>query len=219
MKAVAYPWWLEPVAVIGALSLRLLGLTWRIDERNEPEYEAALRSGEVFVYAFWHARLLPLAYTHRNQGIVVLVSRHRDGQLLTRVVARLGFGAARGSSNRGGEAGVRELLTAASGGAFIAITPDGPRGPAEQLKGGLLFVSEHLGRRIVPICASSADSWVFRSWDRFRVPRPFARIHIVHAAPIPARLEGENDAQARDRVQAALEDVTCKVCQSSGERS
>lgn len=212
-----YPWWLEPAAWLGAAVLRLIGPTWRVDERNAPEFEQALASGEQFIYAFWHARLLPLAYTHRHEGIVVLVSTHRDGQLITRVIEHLGFRTARGSSTRGGEAGMREMLAAGRKGWPIAITPDGPRGPAEVLKPGLVFVAEHLGRRIVPIGTSASDSWVSRSWDRFRVPRPFARVSITHAAPLRPKLEGESHDEARDRVQAAVVAVTDEVRRRSGE--
>ncbi|MBI5168943.1 MAG: lysophospholipid acyltransferase family protein [Candidatus Eisenbacteria bacterium] len=217
MSRGGYPWWLEPAAAAGAFVLRLLGRTWRVDQRDDPEFVRARDSGEAFVYAFWHARLLPLAFTHRHEGIVVLVSRHRDGQLITRVIEHLGFRTARGSSTRGGEAGVREMLAAGGRGEAIAITPDGPRGPAEELKDGLVYVAQRLGRRIVPIGTSSASSWVFRSWDRFRVPRPFARVAIRHAAPLKARLEGESDEEARARVQAALDEVTREVRGRSGE--
>ncbi|MFN8588106.1 MAG: lysophospholipid acyltransferase family protein [Candidatus Eisenbacteria bacterium] len=216
-RETRYPWWLEPAAALGAFVIGLLGRTWRVDEANAPEFEAARAGGEPFVYAFWHARLLPLAFTHRHEGIVVLVSRHRDGQLITRVIEHLGFRTARGSSTRGGDSAVREMLAAGGRGEAIAITPDGPRGPAEELKDGLVFVAERLGRRIVLIGTSAADSWVFRSWDRFRVPRPFARLAITHAAPIPARLPGEDDAAARGRIEAALRAVTAEVKRRSGE--
>ena len=148
---------------------------------------------------------------------MVLVSPHRDGQLITRVIEHLGFRTARGSSTRGGEAGMREMLTAGRKGWPIAITPDGPRGPAEVLKPGLVFLSDHLGRRIVPIGTSASRSWVFDSWDRFRVPLPFARVSITHAAPLRPRLEGESDDQARDRVQAAVAAVTADARARSGE--
>ena len=72
-------------------------------------------------------------------------------------------------------------------------------------------------RRIVPIGTSAASSWVFRSWDRFRIPLPFARVSITHAAPLPARIEGESDEGARERVQAALEAVTLLARSRSGE--
>lgn len=216
MSGRAYPWWIEPVAWLGAIAIRLLGRTWRVDERNHALYDRAARDGERFVYAFWHAQLLPLVYSHRNEGIVVLVSQHRDGHLMARTIVRLGFRTARGSSTRGGEAGVRELLAAGRLQQQIAITPDGPHGPAEEVKEGLVFLAEHLGRRIVPIGTSAASAWVLRSWDRFRVPRPLARVCISHGEPIEPRRPGEEGAVALARIQAALASVSAEVRVRSG---
>jgi len=150
---------------------------------DAPEYSAALARGERFVYAFWHSALLPLAVLHRHEGIAVLVSRHRDGELITRIIERLGFVAARGSSTRGGEAGVRGMLAWAGQDRHLAVTPDGPRGPAEQVKPGALYLAERTGRRMVPIGVAADRTRAFRSWDRFRVPWPFARVLVSHGAP------------------------------------
>lgn len=208
MSAPGYPWWLEPAAFAGAHVVRALGATWRIESVRAPEYAAAKAAGEKFVYCFWHSRILAMAYARRGEGITVLVSRHRDGQLITRVIEHLGFTTARGSSTRGGEAGVRELLGRAESGHDLAITPDGPRGPAEVLKGGLLFVAARLGRRVVPICAAAEPEWALRSWDRFRVPRPFARIRIRYGAPVDA---GDGGEDARVRVEGVLRAITAET--------
>lgn len=221
MTRERYPWWLEPAAILGAAALWLLGRTWRIEERNAPEYDAAARAGETFILAFWHARQLPLAYTHRGRGVIVLVSRHRDGELISRVLARLGSGTARGSSTRGGEAAIRELRAAAAAGRTLAFTPDGPRGPAERSKPGLTYLAGQLGLRVVPLASSSPDSWVMRSWDRFRVPRPFARVCIGHGAPIAVAASRHPEAAERERarVEAALKALTAEVAARSGERA
>src|SRR5262245_7683821 len=146
-----YPWWMGLAAFLGAGLVRALGATWRFSVVDAPEYTAALARGERFVYAFWHSALLPLAVLHRNEGIAVLVSRHRDGELITRVIERLGFVAARGSSTRGGEAGLRGMLTWAGQDRHLAVTPDGPKGPPERVKPGTVFLAEQTGRRMVPI--------------------------------------------------------------------
>ena len=207
MSGPRYPWWLEPAAWLAAGFVKLLGATWQVDEFDDAEYEGALRAGERFVYVFWHARLLPLVYTHRHEGSTVLISRHRDGQLITRIIEHMGFTTARGSSTRGGEAGVRELLAAGEQGRHVAITPDGPRGPAEQAKDGFVFVAQQLSRRVVPLATSSPDakSWRFRSWDRFRVPKPFARVTVAHGRPIA--LTGATAADRAD-VERELKALT-----------
>src|SRR5207249_1270807 len=158
------------------------------------------------IFAVWHARVLPLAWTHRGRGIVVLVSRHRDGQLIARIIERLGFATSRGSSTRGGEEGVMDMLRQAEGGRLIGITPDGPRGPAESLKPGLVYLASRSGLPIVPIATASRRCWRLRSWDRFRVPRPFTRVLVAYGEPIPVPpgIEGETLEAWRARVESAL---------------
>ena len=214
MSQARYPWWLEPAAALGALTVRAMGASWRIETVADPEYVAAAARGERFIFAFWHARLLPLVYVRRDEGAAVLVSRHRDGQLITRVIEHMGFTTARGSSTRGGEAGVRELLVAAGSGRDLGMTPDGPRGPAEVVKEGLLYVAARSGLRIVPLANSARDSWVLRSWDRFRIPRPLARLCVCYGAPIAVPEPGE---EARLRIEAALCAVTEAAARASGE--
>src|SRR5207249_1503746 len=109
----AHPAWM-PVAIPAAAgSILALGRTWRIETHGVREIDRALEAGERCIFAFWHARMLPLVYTHRRRAITVLVSRHRDGEWIARVIERLGFTTARGSSTRGGEEGVREMLVRA----------------------------------------------------------------------------------------------------------
>ena len=184
-----HPWWLAPAASLGAMFVKLLAATWRFRFEDAPEYTRALQRGERFVYACWHSALLVLAVLHRNEGVAVLVSRHRDGELITRVLERLGFVAARGSSTRGGEAGVRGMLAWADQGRQLAITPDGPRGPAEQVKDGALYLAERTSRRVVPVAMAARPVRALRSWDRFRVPWPFARVLVAHGAPLEPVLE------------------------------
>jgi hypothetical protein len=208
-----YPWWLPAAGAAGSATLHLLGRSWRIDPQDDPDYLAAEARGERFVYCFWHARLLPLAFTHRGEGIAVLVSRHRDGEVITRIIEGLGFVTGRGSSTRGGEAGLREMLLWAERGRHLAVTPDGPRGPAEVLKEGVVYLAARLERRVVPIATASAEAWVGRSWDGFRVPRPFARVAIAHGAPLtmPAAADTAALASARTEVERALRDLTART--------
>lgn len=183
MSRARHPWWLPLSAVLGAALARAVGATWRFTVSDAPEYTAALGRGERFVYACWHSALLPLAVLHRNEGVAVLVSRHRDGELITRVIERLGFVTARGSSTRGGEAGVRGMLAWAGRDRHLAVTPDGPRGPAEQVKPGALYLAERTGRRMVPVGLAAHPVRALRTWDRFRLPWPFARVLVSHGAP------------------------------------
>jgi lysophospholipid acyltransferase (LPLAT)-like uncharacterized protein len=197
--------------------VRLLGATWRFEVRDHPAYTAAHAAGERFVYAFWHSAILPMAVLHRGEGIAVLVSRHRDGEWITRVIHQLGYVTGRGSSTRGGEAGVREMLAWADADRHLAVTPDGPRGPREQAKEGAAYLAARTGRRVVPMALGVRSAWVLRSWDGFRIPRPFARVCVSHGDPfhLPA---GENErAAAAHAFDAALQAITRETRARGGE--
>jgi lysophospholipid acyltransferase (LPLAT)-like uncharacterized protein len=216
MSHARHPWWLGAAALAGTGVVRLFGATWRYDVADRPEYTAAAGRGERFVYAFWHSGLLMGAMLHPGEGIAVLVSQHRDGEWIARIIGHLGYVAARGSSTRGGDAGVRELLAWAERGRHLALTPDGPRGPAERMKDGAYYVAARTGRRVVPIGFGVRSAWVLRSWDRFRVPRPFARICVSHGAPIAFDPPQDDGAVARAR--AVLDEALGALTREARER-
>jgi hypothetical protein len=219
VSAARFPWWLDPAAAAGALLLRLLGATWRADLSGLRECDAAIARGQRCIFALWHARLLPLVWTHRGRGVAVLVSRHRDGELITRIIERLGYVTARGSSTRGGEEGLMEMLSMADQGRLLCVTPDGPRGPAERLKPGLVYLASRSGLPIVPVAAAARSARVLRSWDGFRIPYPFARVVAACGDPIavPRGIEGETLEAWRVRVEDALAAHTAKVAAAAGE--
>ena len=209
MSGARYPWWMPVAAELAAGFLLALGSTWRLKRVRVQEQEARLARGERCIFAFWHARLLPLAFTHRRRSVAVLVSRHRDGELIARILARLGYEGARGSSTRGGEEGIRDMLRHAEEGRLLAITPDGPRGPAEQVKPGLVYLASRTGFPVLPLAAAASSAWTFDSWDRFRVPKPFSRLALVYGPPIlvPPRLPDDEIDVWRVRIEAAIRDV------------
>jgi lysophospholipid acyltransferase (LPLAT)-like uncharacterized protein len=215
-----HPWWLGLAARGASVLLLALGRTWRIEHEALAARDNALAWGEGrCIFALWHARLLALIFTHRHRGAAVLVSRHRDGELIARVVEQLGYRTARGSSTRGGGEGARAMLSHAARGAPLAITPDGPRGPAETVKPGLVYLASRSGLPVVPVAAAASRAWVFRSWDRFRVPWPFARVVVAHGEPItvPPELDRAEAERWRARLQEALHALTAEVARRAGE--
>lgn len=214
-----YPWWLEPASAVGALVLRALGMTWRVDRSGLSAFDAEIAGGRRCIFALWHARLLPLVWSHRGRGAVVLVSRHRDGELIARIIERLGYVTARGSSTRGGEEGIKDMLRRAAEGRLLAITPDGPRGPSGALKSGLIYLASRSGLPIVPVASAARSAWRLRSWDRFRVPKPFANVVVAYgdAIDVPPGLEGEALEPWRVRVERALAEHTESVRARAGE--
>lgn len=215
-----HPWWMAIAAWIGAVALRGLAATWRVDWSGVAELERSIARGEGCIYALWHSCLLPLTVLHRDRGVGVLISRHRDGELIARVVERLGYRTARGSSTRGGEGGLKAMIDFATGGRVVAVTPDGPRGPAETLKPGVVAIASRSGHPVWPIAAGARSTWRLRSWDRMRIPKPFARVVVAAGEPlrVPAHLDPAGAEAWRARLERALRDQTAAVRERAGER-
>jgi hypothetical protein len=213
MTALRYPRWMPLAATAAAWLVLVLGATWRLVRVRLHAQDALLERGERCIFAFWHARLLPLVFTHRRRSIAVLISRHRDGELIARIIRRLGFLTGRGSSTRGGEEGIREMLRHAEDGRLLALTPDGPRGPAEQVKPGLVYLASRTGFPVIPVASAASRDWALDSWDRFRVPHPFARVVVAYGAPIavPPRLSDEAIEVWRVRIEAGIRELTAEV--------
>jgi len=172
------------VGCAGPVLVRLLGSTWRSTEIHGERVERVHELGRPVVLAFWHGALLSLTYVDRGRNIQVLTSMHRDGELISRVIAALGFGVVRGSSTRGSVRGLLKLIAKGRDGFDLGITPDGPKGPAESIKRGVFYVAEKSGARLVPIGVAAARAKRLSSWDSFMIPLPFTRVAVVYGEPL-----------------------------------
>ncbi|HEY0306130.1 MAG TPA: lysophospholipid acyltransferase family protein, partial [Longimicrobiales bacterium] len=163
------------------------------------------------IYTLWHGRLLPLTYYHRRQNIATLISQSSDGEYIARVVERWGYTAIRGSSSRGGSGALREMVKLARAGRSMAITPDGPRGPRQQLKPGVLTLAQLTSQPMIPMSASATRAWwVDARWDLFLVPKPFATVYVRYAEPVYVPRDADEHTIARigEQVQATLVRLT-----------
>jgi lysophospholipid acyltransferase (LPLAT)-like uncharacterized protein len=160
--------------------------------------------GRPAVYTFWHGVLLPLTYTHRRRQVQVLTSLHKDGEIISRILQGLGFGVLRGSSSRGSARGLTRMLARAVEGLDVAITPDGPTGPAKSVKQGAFYVCEKSGGALFPVGVAASRARHLGSWDSFMIPLPFSRVVVVYGEP----LEWDESALFEDKaalLKSALE--------------
>lgn len=176
---------------------------WSVEGAEIPEQLFA--ANRPFLVAFWHGRLLMMseAWPYETPFNMV-VSRHRDGQLIARTIGHLGFGSILGSSNQGGSAVTRATLRALKAGECVGLTPDGPRGPRMRASPGIVQMARLAGVPIVPIAFTARPSRLVNSWDRFMVPLPFGRGVIRWGKPIEIPRDA-NEATVRD-VAKQLED-------------
>ena len=171
------------VSLAGRVALPALFRTLRIERTGHQHLKRLKQNGTPVIFVFWHGRLLPLIHAHRHDGIVVLVSEHRDGDYLAGVLHHFGFGTVRGSSTRGGVRGLKGLIRAARAGLDLAITPDGPRGPNRELKLGALTAARMTGLPLVPVGVGVSSAWRVRSWDQLLVPKPFSTVRVAYGRP------------------------------------
>jgi hypothetical protein len=136
-----------------------------------------------FIFSLWHGQLLPLLWQHRGEGVLVLISEHRDGEIVARAATSLGFGLIRGSSTRGADRALISMSRELQAGKEVAITPDGPKGPSEKFAPGALIAAQRSDSFIVPVAAAADRAWRLNSWDRFMIPKPFARVTIAYGEP------------------------------------
>lgn len=184
-------WRLRAVPALAAGVIRALGASVRMRHHGDAALRAREAAGEPFILAFWHRHLLLMPYAYRGRRISVLVSQSRDGELIARTVARLGIDASRGSSSRGGLAGMRTLLRKAEQGWDLAFTPDGPRGPAGRVQPGVILAAAATGLPIQPVALAASRCRRLRSWDRFVVPLPFSAVHFVYGEPLTVARRAE----------------------------
>jgi len=159
------------------------------------------------IYALWHNRLLVPTALYRRRGITVLVSSSRDGEVIARLLERLGYGLARGSSTRGGGEAAVSLAAVLRDGGAASITPDGPRGPRYVAKDGAAAVAALSGVPVVPIAWAARPCRVLSSWDLLRVPAPFARCVLRLGEPLRVPRGGDL-AEATALIQRRLREVT-----------
>jgi lysophospholipid acyltransferase (LPLAT)-like uncharacterized protein len=176
-------WGSKAALLLGRGFLHMLARTWRIRVVNGDYVRDLRRAGHTFIFALWHGQLLPLLWHHRGEGVLVLISEHRDGELVARAAQSLGYGLIRGSSTRGAERALISLVRELQAGHEVAITPDGPRGPAATFASGALVAAQRSDSFILPVAASADRAWRLRSWDRFMIPKPFARVTVAYGTP------------------------------------
>lgn len=153
------------------------------------------------VYLFWHSKMFPLPYTHKRKGIRVLVSEHPDTVWIVRILKRLGFTLARGSSTRGGSKGVISLLRAVHQGKSIAITPDGPKGPREEVKETVSTLLKMTETPIIPVGVAYRRKIVLKTWDHLEIPYPLTKCAVVLGEPIdPIGLGNNGNILLRNRL-------------------
>lgn len=193
----------------GACLIRLLSLTlrWRL---HDPDGITRDPPSRPMVWAFWHNRIfvIPTVYRKylRSRKGAVLTSASKDGETIAAIIARFGCEAVRGSSSRRGASALLGLIDWIRDGYDVAIVPDGPRGPRYRLGPGLVKLAEVTGALVLPVRVEYGSYWHFKSWDRFRLPKPFTTVDVFFGpcAEVPSGLDGSDFERERVRLETLM---------------
>jgi len=217
---VPLDWRTRAAIVLGGVVMRVLGRTWRVRVHGREWLHARTEGTQPVVYTLWHGQMLPLLWAH-NVRTGVIISEHRDGEIIARIVALFGNFGVRGSSSRGGPRALLESVKVVKQGTDMAFTPDGPRGPRHSFAPGALMLANRAEVPIVTITGHVDRKWTLGSWDAFEIPKPFARITVLFGEP--RRVEDANIRDAAERTtefaQYMMEDLARVVRLARGGSS
>jgi len=194
---------------------QLFLITSRLRIEADPEVERLVREQRVpVIYALWHSHVffVPLFRTFERRAVSVLLSAHRDAQIVG-VAARLrGIRLVFGSSTRGGARAYLQLLSVLQGGQSVVMTPDGPKGPAERVKSGVIRLAQQSGCAIVPVALASSRLHRLKSWDRSLLPLPFSKAVFELGAPLYCP-DGAPIAPLQQELEAAIQATVALAAQ------
>lgn len=188
------------------LLIRVIGRSIRYEVKGWENFEAIEAGGKLPIYAFWHDRIFASTYFFRNRGIAVITSQSKDGEYIARFIQRLGYGAVRGSSTRGGVGALVEMIKAMRRGTPTGFTVDGPKGPRYEAKSGAVLLAKKTGHPIMPFVVECERFWTVNSWDKLQIPKPFTRARLIIAEPIYISPD-EDDIVGLAKLQSSLDDL------------
>jgi len=175
--------------------LRLYSRTFRLTIENEESWMAHLRGGGKVLLCTWHQQFFT-AITHfrsyRSFKPSLMISKSKDGDIIARIAENQGWHAVRGSSSRDGGEALKEMVERLRQSGLAGHILDGPRGPAGIVKAGVISLARATGAVVVPFYTAADRAWYFHSWDRFMLPKPFARVTIRFGQMMPFPGDGDN---------------------------
>lgn len=207
------------ISIIGAGYIYLVYITSKIKLHNRTNIEKILGKRESFIYAFWHDQLLMCPLTWKNESkIMVLISKHRDGDIISKVISHLGFSAIRGSTSKptkikskGGILAARKMLKSLENGSSVGIALDGPRGPRHQVSEGPIQIARISNKMILPVVIGFKKKWALNTWDKFIIPKIFNTINIYWGKPIKVEGSKKNNLKFQDTLKKELDRLTLKA--------
>ena len=205
------------ISLIGIVYILLTYYTSKITFSNQSKINLLSKKNENFIYAFWHDQLLMCPFTWKNDlDILVLISKHKDGDIISKVISYLGFKTIRGSTNKpgkikskGGFIAAKKILSSLKNNICVGIAPDGPRGPRHEVAEGIINIARISNKKIIPVALGFKSKWTLNTWDKFIVPKFFSRMNVSWGEPI--EIQDEDNVKYQILLKKELDSLTKSV--------
>ena len=202
------------ISLIGIMYILLTYYTSRVTFSNQSKIESLSKNNENFIYAFWHDQLLMCPFTWKNDlDILVLISKHKDGDIISKVISYLGFKTIRGSTNKpgkiknkGGFIAAKKILSSLKNNTCVGIAPDGPRGPRHEVADGIINIARMSNKKIIPVALGFKSKWTLNTWDKFIVPKFFSSMKVSWGEPI--EIQEEDNVKYQILLKKELDTLT-----------
>lgn len=197
--------------------IRLYSATFRLTVENEDEWMDYVKNGGRVLLCVWHQQFFSaIRYFKNYQKYApgLMISRSADGDLIAGVASRTGWRPARGSSSKGGRSAMMEVISHLKETGLAAHIMDGPRGPIGKVKAGAVSIALAADAVIVPFYISADRAWYFNSWDKFFIPRPFAKVTLRYDKMI--RLHPPGDESEFEAQRQQIENIMIKELRTAG---
>ena len=187
-------WWskFKKIIFINFTTHAVYAIIWLIFLTCKKKFSDTNLVNEPCVVLFWHGRIAMMSFAYRhwwskaNDGKrlgKVIISDHKDGEIITRVIKFFKIGTIRGSSSKGGVKVLIEALREIKNGTDIIITPDGPRGPLYSVADGAVVIAQKQNANVQILNYEATKFWQFKSWDKMILPKPFCEINFILSQP------------------------------------
>lgn len=207
------------ISLLGAFYIHLVFFTSNIKLVNRRNIDIFFKKNESFIYSFWHDQLLMCPLTWQNKSkITVLISKHRDGDIISKVISHLGFDSIRGSTNKpeknknkGSILAVRKMIKSLNANISIGISPDGPKGPRHKVSDGIIQIARLSDKEILPVGIGFRRKWTLNTWDKFIVPKIFNEIRIIWGKPVKVPKSSKKNSKFKQNLELSMKELTKKA--------
>lgn len=214
MSSAGFDLLVRAVPAVAPPAIRALFSTLRVRIHNRRVWDDYVLPRKAFIGVVWHKDFFFALDYFRRRHIVVMVSRSKDGELVSRTIRRMGYQTVRGSSSLGGKEALQEVTRMIRDGWGSCIIADGPRGPARVSKMGAIVASKDSGVPMIPLGCHAEPAWWLRNWDRTMIPKPFSRVAVAFGDPlvVPADASRDECERARADLDARMAELesTCR---------